>query len=99
MDKQPSVKIGAGWLRETQGGLKYISIKFNNDTSAAMFKQDEKKTENSPDYRLVMDLESAERLDLVSDYDKATMGEKGLKTYPKKQTDAVDDVDVDDIPF
>ena len=67
MDKK-SVKIGAGWRAEGKTG-DYISVKLNNEKHFAIFKNEGKKEEKHPDYRLVMDWESAEEMGLISEYD------------------------------
>jgi uncharacterized protein (DUF736 family) len=102
-----NVSIGGAWVKESKAGNKYLSIKFNDGSYGAMFKNEKKQSENSPDWRIIADLEVAQKLNLVSDYDKAKITEG--KLFPKKvdavdQTPEVEDVNqdvinLDDIPF
>jgi len=67
--KNKTVKIGAGWIRELESGLKFISVKLNNDANVAIFKNDNKKEKKHPDYILKMDWDTAEAMGLISEYD------------------------------
>ena len=50
--------IGALWLKTKENGTKFFSGTINNgihgDINVMVFKNDEKQSEKSPDYRIVM---------------------------------------------
>lgn len=91
MEYKKSTKIGAAWIKESKSGLKYMSVKYNNDAFGAIFKVKEKKSANSPDYEIFMDEDAAEALGLMSDYKPAV----------EKQfvAEVQEEINVDDIPF
>lgn len=49
--------IGSAWLKDSKDGKKYMScvieLPFIGKINFAMFKVDDKKSENSPDYSIV----------------------------------------------
>lgn len=70
------VEVGAGWRKEEEGKKKRMSAKLNNGMFLTMWPNDRKEEgSNQPDYKLTMDFESAEKLGLLSDYDKEHSGE------------------------
>jgi uncharacterized protein (DUF736 family) len=88
------VKIGAGWKKSASNGTNYISVLLNNDARLAIFANKNKEKENQPDYELLMDLDTAEALGLISEYDwKRIYGEK-----PTPQS-SDDEINIEDIPF
>jgi len=44
------VSVGAAWINESKNGNKYLNVKFNK---LLMFKNEKKKNEKEPDYRIV----------------------------------------------
>ncbi|MCK9463420.1 MAG: hypothetical protein M0R80_27690 [Proteobacteria bacterium] len=89
MEKKKSAKIGAGWIKESANGLKYISVKYNNGSYGAIFRKTDKKAENMPDYDILMDEDAAEALGLLSDYKPNSIVSK----------EEINKVNIDDIPF
>lgn len=78
--------IGGGWIKTSKSGTKYVSlsIEVNGEKiNAMMFKNEEKKNPNGPDYRLV-----------VREDDEQ---EQPKKQYKKPQPE--EDINVSDIPF
>ena len=64
------VKVGAGWKKETKAGKGFISGKLNDGTMLSIWANEHKTADKHPDYEFSMDYETAQKLDLVSDYDK-----------------------------
>lgn len=56
-------EVGAGWIKETKNGHKYISIKLKAALDAgeylSLWKNKEKRGEKSPDYRLTVSTKEA----------------------------------------
>jgi len=87
-----NVNIGAGWRKETESGVNFISAKLNNDSHFAIFQNTSKKTDKQPDYNFIMDWETAEKMGLISEYDVKKAAEEA-------ETPGVDGVKTSDIPF
>lgn len=51
-------EVGAGWIKTTKKGTRYISIKLKANLDSGEFlslwKNEEKRTDKSPDYRLTV---------------------------------------------
>ena len=51
------MRIGSGWKKQSQNGKDYISVSIDipllGNLSFAIFREEEKKSENSPDYAIV----------------------------------------------
>lgn len=65
------VNVGAGWRKEDEGKTPRISVKLENGMFLSIFRNEKKQEgSNQPDYNLTMDYDSAEKLGLLSEYDK-----------------------------
>jgi uncharacterized protein (DUF736 family) len=93
-----NLKVGACWVKETEQG-RYFSCKLNNGISCAIYKNDRKETEQQPDWNIVMEFEGAERMELISDFDKARIKEGTIVPKRKEEKPVIDDNDLDDIEF
>lgn len=74
-------EIGAGWIKEGKSGGKYIAIKLGNGKWINLWKNDYKKADRHPDYRLTTNDE--ELLEMFGKQDDAPIS---------KATDSMDDV-------
>lgn len=68
MEHKESIQVGAGWKSESVKGLHYISCKLNNGVKFAIFVNKGKTDDKHPDYKLIMDIDSATTMDLLDEY-------------------------------
>ena len=107
-ENKPSTQVGGAWKKESSKGTKYISGKFENGVYFTIFANDKKvKGSTQPDYRVVMSLDDATEMGLLSKYEKekqakfdheTRMGSENMSQQPPYKSKDVILEDISDKP-